>query len=990
MPTCLSCGTESGPDARFCAHCGARLTGDHAADAFGPALRSVERRQITVVFCDLVGSTRLSLELDAEEFTEAVSGYRDACARVVRRWRGFISRFVGDGVLIYFGYPRAAEDDAVRAVAAAWELSHAIGQLRLLSARGLGGTGSRLESRIGLHTGLAVVGDLVGRDSQENAGALGAVPNIAARLQSMCRPGEVVISETTAALLPSSIAVRPLDRAPERTDFGAVQAFCVEHVPAEWDSRRALSVTGLVGRDSTLDRLRSAMRRGDGSLVALFICGEPGVGKSRLAHELTATPEAARLNWIRIACHAYGQLSPLHPFRHWLHPPAFEASSIVERAEGADTTPYDRRRRILQDLRRALWSGMEEDGLLIEDLHWSDFMTVEFLAELLAAKPPALSAIVITSREPPDAVLAATQALQVENLERLEPGDAASLARSIEVPRPLTALELAEIVDQADGVPLFIEEFVRTIGTRELPADGIPITLRDSLMSALDTLGTGRTVALCASVFGRSFEYSQVRVLLGLADDELKPALTALVNARILVQTGDIPQASFEFRHSLLRDTAYHTLLKSERARWHRRVADLAAAGSLSIERALPELLARHHSLGGNPREAIEYWLKAQDRAMQRSAHVEALAHLRSALEDCRVLATEDAAEGERLELELLRRLAAPLIAISGWSTPELETVYARAMKLCTGAGNSDARFEVERGLYNVQLLRGELRTADGIADRLLAMAKGEPERDRRRLLMLVAHCCKALPAFYAGDAAAARGHLGEVMSLVDKVPHGERVLYYGTAPVVLALVYLAWIDAAAGDVASARARTEQALEHARGLGHVFSICYASCFAASAAQLYGDAEAATEHASVALLLGNQHNFQYWIAWAQAVQGWLVGLRSPERGIALIDDALDRYLATGSTLVAPYFEALSCSTALLAGMPDAAEREARLEDTAQRSGVRFWQPVLRIRPRRGGADMHVADSLQEQAQGTSPAPDALLPGQPEGRRGQAAS
>lgn len=946
LPACPACGVEAPPGARFCAECGARLSGGRTdVPVEGGARPSVERRQLTVMFCDLVGSTRLSLELDAEDFTEAVSGYRDACARVVRRWHGFISRYVGDGVLIYFGYPRADENDALRAVAAAWELSRTIAQLEL-PHRGVGaGRTLQLQSRIGLHTGLVVVGDVVGRDSHESDGALGAAPNIAARLQALCRPGEVIISGSTAVLLPATIKLLALDRRSEKADFGEVRAFCVQDVPRDPVLLRPLSASGLVGRLSTLERLRVALRERGAHPAALFVCGEAGVGKSRLAHELTSAGEGEAIRWVHLACSAYGRLSPLHPFRDWL--PESEASESTGDTAPSEleSTPYDRRRRLFDALRMALLADAPRTGLVIEDLQWADSMTEEFIAELLDTAPEALAALLLTSREPPREVLAAGGRLHMEVLPRLTPGEAASLARGIETPRPLTAYELAEIVDHADGVPLFIEEFVRAITARAVGADGIPITLRDSLMGALDTLGAGRTVALCASVFGRRFEYAQLQALLGLADDVLAPALESLMRARVLVRIGEMPAASFEFRHALLRDTAYHTLLKSERARWHGRVAELAATGALTIEESMPELLATHQSLGGHRREAITYWMRARDRAMKRSAHVEALAHVRSGLEDCRLLAQEDAAEAERLELELLRRLTSPLIAMSGWSTPELETVYERAMQLCGAIGSSDAMFEVEFGLYNMHLLRSELRIADAIATRLIDTARSEPAGDRRDTLLLVALRCKALPAFYGGEPGASRAYLLELLALHDPARHAGHAQAYGTDPVMLAQSYLGWMDAVDGDAAGARARADAALEHARAERHVFSICYASCFAASTAQLCGDVERAAHHASEALLLGNRHNFQYWIAWAQAIEGWVAGLQASERGIALIDAARERYLATGSTLVAPYFEALACKTARAARLPEAHARESRLHQEAATSEVRFWRAVL---------------------------------------------
>jgi hypothetical protein len=287
--------------------------------------------------------------------------------------------------------------------------------------------------------------------------------------------------------------------------------------------------------------------------------------------------------------------------------------------------------------------------------------------------------------------------------------------------------------------------------------------------------------------------------------------------------------------------------------------------------------------------------------------------------------------------------MAAPLIAISGWSTPELETVYARAMQLCNATAPGDARFEVERGLYNLHLLRGDLRTADAIADRLLAMAAEEPEPSRRETLMLVGLPCKALPAFYRGEHAPARRYLLDVLALHDATRHAGHAQRYGTDPAVLALTYLAWMDAVEGDRATARTRADRALEQARAERHVFSLCYASCLAASVAQLCGDAEAAARHAAEALRIGNRHNFEYWIAWAQAIEGWAIGLELPADGVRRIDEARDRYLATGSTLVAPYFEALACRTARRGNLPDAGAREARLHELAD-GDVRFWHAV----------------------------------------------
>ena len=916
---------------------------------------ALQRRQLTVMFCDLVDSTRLSLQIDAEEFTTAISAYRDACARTVRHWGGYISRYVGDGVLVYFGYPRAAADDAMRGVAAAWELSQAVARLGVPSpsARASAVDPLRLRVRISLHTGLAVVGDVVGHDTLENDGALGAVPNIAARLQTLGLPGDVVVSETTAALLPPTISLRPLEPGALLRDLGMLRAFTVVGMPSDLAQARPVSAGVLVGRQALLDRLLTPFSD-DAAAASLLLVGEPGVGKSRLVKELVGHPVAGATKWIQLVCTPYGQTSPLHPFRNWIDDPGSPdpAQTMGPHADASGgplpavpSTPYDRRRRIFGRLRQTLLSQAPCVGLVLEDIHWADSTTLEFITELLAIAERGRLIVVLTSRQLPQDALAAAGRLQVEKLERLVPGDVAALAHVLSADRPLSAFELGAIVEHADGVPLYVEELVRALRATEPGPDNIPITLRDSLMSVLDTLGTGRTVALCASVFGRRFEYGQLRHLLALDDAELMPAVQALTQAQVLVQVGQMPAASFEFRHALVRDTAYHTLLKSERARWHRRLAELAAEGKIAIEHSMPELLATHHSLGGNFESAIAFWLRAQESAMQRSAHVEALAHIRNGLDDCRQLATVSPSTAERLELELLRRLTAPLIAISGWSTPELEDVYSRAMRLCGPADAEDATFELERGLYNLNLLRSQLQTADTYADRLLATALAAHDPERRDTMMLVALRSKALPAFYGGDHAGARAHLERVLSIHDPTRHAGHAFRFGTEPAMLALSYLAWMDAAEGHVDLAAQRVEQAIARARAEGHAFSECYALCFAASCAQLTGNPEAADRHAAEAYRMGNQHNFAYWIAWAKGVQGWVRGLASPAAGMALIAEAQRGYEALGSSLITPYFGALACDVARLAGLPDHAQREVELHAHARKTGLRFWEPVL---------------------------------------------
>ncbi|MCL4767310.1 MAG: AAA family ATPase [Hyphomicrobiaceae bacterium] len=965
--TCWACGTEQDASARFCPACGTYLDQRGRSGDAEAAIRPTERRQLTVMFCDLVGSTRLSLELDPESYTELLAAYRDVCVHIVRQWKGYVARYAGDGVLFYFGYPMAAEDDALRAAASAWELAQAVPQLRLPgSVRDV--LQQSLQVRVGLHTGLAVVGGVSARESTEFPAVLGAAPNIAAGLQALARPGGVVISEATRKLLPSTVRLKPVDRRDARADKTGVRAYVITGMPR--DLVRPAPELGecFVGRTAVLRRILSGIEEARPGGAAYLLVGEPGIGKSRLVQEIICHPRALGISWIELACSSFGQLSPLHPFGTLLagSQNARGAAAVAAQAGAAppgraddhpaadessfEMSPFERRQQTFARLRSAILSHAPPVGLVLEDFHWADPTTREFIEELLASPDSAGLRLVLTSRVAPDSSAVRSRRLLVEALERLLPGDAAELARATAGDRMLSAFDLAEIVDRAEGVPLYVEEFVRAVldfdPTFAKSSEGrIPTTLRDSLMSRLDRLQAGRTVALCASVFGRRFQYAHLRALLELAEPELMTALQTLTGAGILLQSGEIPRATFEFRHALLRDTAYQTLLKSERENLHRRVAQLEASGALSVGETMRELLATHHSLGGNFKESVGYWLKAGREASRRSANSEALAHITKGLEDCRKLEGSDGAGAAAAELELLDALHAPLIAVSGWSSPELEGIYARSKELCARVGSEDAEFHLERGRYNFRLLRSELAAADEISDWLLAMAHRPRERMQRRSYLVEALRTKALTQFYRARYADARSLLEEMMRIYDPAEHAAHAHQYGTEPAAVALSYCAWMDSIGGDEEPGGARLEQALGHATAAAHAFSVCYTRCFAASCAQLQGDAQRAAAYADEAIQLANRHGFQYWLAWGRALRGWAAGLRDPQKGMAMINEARGAYLATGCTLVAPYLDALACNLARHAGLAEAVEREQAIRRSTEPTGVMFWEAAL---------------------------------------------
>jgi class 3 adenylate cyclase len=915
----------------------------------------VERRQLTVMFCDLVGSTKLSLALDPEDYTALVRGYRDAVASVVRHWNGYVARFMGDGVLIYFGYPKAAEDDALRAVSAAWDLPRSIASLSLadLNLRAEAQLALPLATRVGVHTGLALVGDADGDERAESDAVSGSAPNIAAKLQALANPGEIVISDATAKLLPPSVALASTDFLSAQTRSIDVKAYIVTAQPQPTPIRRPITMGHFIGRDALMSRVASTIANVDRENLTYLFQGEPGIGKSKFAREVAAHPSAAHYSWIDLSCHPQGQSSTLHPFNPILSASGEAKADDSTQADLSQLSPFQRRRRTFERLKAAVLSHGPKIGVILDDIHWADPTTLEFVGELTSGATSSQLLLLMTSRDPPPRTLAELSAPRVEKLDRLLPGEAAELANATAGAHALTSFELAEIVDRADGNPLYIEEFARAVldHDRVLAKAGdehIPSTLRDSLMGRLDGLGIGRKVALHASVLGRQFAFRHVLELCDVSEHELVASLHALVSANILLQTGTIPNATFEFRHALLRDVAYQTLLKSDRERLHGRVAQLAVAGALGDIDSMPERLAIHYSLSGNFKESIAHWLKAGRDAVKRSANAEALDHLRKGLDDCRRFMESDGENAAHAELELLSTLPAPLIAVSGWSSPELERVYDDAATLANTIGSEESTFHLERGRFNLHLLRSELGAADVIADKLVRTARRTSDTEAQQARLVEALRTKGLVEFYRGSYATAHDLLSEMMAVYDPARHAGHAYQHGAEPAAVALSYLGWLDCLDGQHASGLDKLERALEHANMAGHAFSICYAHCFAASCAQLRADPKAAETSAIDAIRLSNQHNFQYWLAWGRAVRGWVQGLTAAEAGLNEISEARVAYLATGSTLIAPYFTALACNVGRHWNLPDTKEREDRTRAEARTTGVMFWESALDVK------------------------------------------
>ncbi len=640
-----------------------------------------ERRHLTLMFCDLVGSTALSERLDPEDLKQLISSYQDACAGAIARFEGVITRFMGDGILAYFGFPQAHEDDAERAVRAGLHVVEAV--QRLATAEG-----APLQVRIGIATGPVVVGDIIGERTSELQAVVGETPNLAARLQSLAAPNGIVISQVTRRLVEGLFVLEDMGRHDLKGFTAPLPAWTVQsEKPAEtrFDAARSATLTAFIGRDHEiallLDRWEQAVR-GEGQIVLLS--GEPGIGKSRIVQDLRERIGADDPIRLRYQCSPYHANSALYPvIRQLEHAAGFSPAlspadrlqkltallsrtagdterilpyfcsllsiSTGNRASQLDLSPQQSKERILDALIGQLTLAACKAPVLLvfEDAQWMDPTTLELLGRTIGMVPELRTLAIVTYR--PDFVAPwgtypNTTSLTLNRLNRRQcAAIITQIAGGKALPRELTE----QIVTKADGVPLFLEELTKTVlesgllkrsGDRyeldgPLPPLAIPATLHDSLTARLDRLSPVKEVAQIGATIGREFSYELLRAVASSPEAELQDALIQLVNSEMIFARGSAPEATYTFKHALVRDAAYSTLLRAKRQQIHARIARVIEARYPAIAETQPELLAHHLTEAGLLPGAIVYWHGAGERSMRRSANVEAAAQLARGIE---------------------------------------------------------------------------------------------------------------------------------------------------------------------------------------------------------------------------------------------------------------------------------------------------------------------------------------------------------------------
>lgn len=983
---CLACGAISQAQASFCDACGATLenTATPAAQDLTPtandSTKSVstdaERRHLTVLFCDLVGSSKLSELLDPEEFRDLLAVYQDSCAAVVSKYDGQVARYVGDGLLIYFGYPQAHEDDAPRALRAALEIVEAVSQLELPTALPI----DALAVRIGIATGTVVVGDIGSGGRRDKMAVVGETPNLAARLQTLASPGEIIIAEQTFELVEGYFDIDDLG---EHNFKGISQPQTARRVRAEsgahgrLEASASLGLTPLVGRKEEIAILINRWAQAvQGELHMVMLSGEAGIGKSRVLRTFRENIADQPHNKVLYYGSAYHQNSAFYPVIDQLERALrFESNDSVELRleklqsevsrlglEMESTVPPlvallslekdEQVPGILQpgDLKRrqqvAICNMIEAISsevpilMVVEDAHWFDASTLELLAAISEQLVQAPLLIVVTHR--PDFTIASWGGANLTQIPLSHLGglESTAIVTGVAGNKSLPDEVTAEIIAKTDGIPLFVEELTKSLletgvlrddGTRfvldnPLPPLAIPPSLQDSLMARLDRLATSKDVAQLAACIGRSFDFPLLSAVAPHSETELRTALDQLIEAGLVHERGMRAGLNYEFKHALVRDAAYDSLLKSTRKLNHQRIAQTLEQGFESLADAQPGLLALHYTEAGLVEQAVTWWQRAGVRSARLGANLEAIQNLERGLE--LLAALDPSEEVASREVDMLQVLGNAIRATEGSASERAEQAYSRAHSLCERLGDKGREFPILWGMWHVAMARGELDQATQKARHILALAKEMDNPD----LELEAHHSLWGTFSLTGDLAATRHHAERGIELYQFEQHGEFGFIYDHDPGICASYTRAMMLWLQGYGEQARGQVETTIDMiqrhtqpafiAHGLIHCCPIYIVLGEPQKAAKIAGQALPLAEEVANA----EQSAYcKFVLGWAQAAQGDYAG------GTSLMEAGLEARPPGAFQ----YYYSLCLSM-----LADACYRDAQIE-----RGIRHLQQAL---------------------------------------------
>jgi predicted ATPase len=876
---------------------------------------------------------------------------------VITRFEGWIAQYLGDGLLVYFGYPLAHEDDPQRAVRAGLGIVEAIMQLNahLGQERGL-----HLAVRLGIHTGLAVVGD-VGAGTRQEQLVVGETPNLAARLQGVAEPNTLVISAATYRLLEGFFACQALGTPALKGVSQPVEVYRVLYESAarsRLDVARSRGLTPLVGREQEVALLLERweqVRDGVGQVVLLS--GEAGIGKSRLVQVLQAHVATDPQAWlIPCQCSPYHQNSALYPVIDLLErvvlqfEPEASPHQKLDKVEGflvqyglslpeavplfaallsiplssryapLSISPEQHKQRTLHAILTILWRRAAQQPVLcvVEDLHWVDPSTLDLLTLLVDQGPTARILTLFTYRPDFSPPWTGRSHLTQVMLHRLTRRQVTEMMSRVAHGKALPPEVVEQVVAKTDGVPLFVEELTKMVLesgllqeraeryelTGPLPPLAIPATLQDSLTARLDRLATVKGVAQLGATLGREFTYALLQAVSPVDETALQQALRQLVAAELLYQRGVPPQAIYRFKHALIQEAAYQSLLRSTRQRSHQRIAQALEAQFPETAETQPELLAQHYTEASLLGQAIPYWQRAGLRAIQRSAHVEAINHLAKSLDLLNTL--PDTQERGRQELEVQLALGPALMVTRGFAAAAVAATYARARQLCEQLGEREQLFSVLFGLWRSAHARAQLPTARELGEQLLSVAtcQGDPG------LLVEAHGALGQTLCIQGELTLAREHLQQVVALYEPQRYTALAFRVGYDPGVYARAVEGWVLWLLGYPAQALRRSHDALRLAQEQSHPFTLALTLVTVAVLQQLRQERAATLAHVKASVMLATAHEFPYLSAVGTVMQGWGMARGGQvAEGIAQMREGLAASRATGAELLRPYLLAL---------------------------------------------------------------------------------
>lgn len=956
---CIECGVRARSNARFCDQCRQPLTDDEDS---GAQTWRPEMRRATLLFCDLVRSTQLANELDLDDWHGLLSAVKRTVREVARHHSGCVIQFLGDGAFVTFGYPAAREDSAESAVQAGLDLVRSTRRIRAVHA-------GMLDMRVGIASGSVVVDQAIGGAAINEQSVSGRVAHLAARLVTAAPPGGVVLCEETLHLIGQRFELHPMGQLDLKGFPASVSAWLVngETAPmSRFDAYRASGgLSEMIGRDAVMHQmlaLWSQARVGKGQSIKLI--GDAGIGKSRIARALELLITDDQALHLDLHCTPRTSNSPLYPVSVLLRRLADVHSADDEVAatekvrmllapllprESVDTSMHylrpllgtrtptsgdhdspelvrERMITMLVDLMSAL-AARTPVLLLVEDLHWSDATTQMFLQRLLGSSASLRMLVVVTARE----VAAGAADLHFSTRLLIEPLGAAEseiLVQRTAVALTLPAESVRWIVQRAEGNPLFIEELTRAACESRVGAEAIPATLQNVVQARLDRLPRLKPLVQAASVLGREFSWRLLSRLTGEPTGLAGP-IGKLLEDGLLVTTGAASYDALRFKHALIHDAVYQTLLRGQRQQLHAQTADILAHDVAVAGEATPDLLAHHLAQAGRASDAVRCLIDASRETAARAAYQESIGHAGAGLKLVDQIADVDLRRA--LRLALVAQLGMSLTATQGYAAPLVEQTYADALVLCDESTNPEELFPIVRGLGSYFLVRGRIAQADRLALQCIDLA----QRSGRSDLLIDAQCFAAYPAMYRGRLAEAQRALEYSVALYQ-AEHGERFAYANAQdPATAAWALLTTVAWMRGDLATAAAAETALEQHLQRLQRPFDTTFGTVWLSGSCQLQRRFGKALESAQAGLVIAQKHGFATWIpaALMQVCIAAAANAPSPE-SINTLKQVHQAFLQAGAEVSATFYQWGIAQAMLVAGDPDGAR--AVLQDGLQRA------------------------------------------------------